>query len=115
MSQPFTARRALTDADTVFARIRQDRDEPWARLGAARAALGLGRPAEAAELATAVAEGSGPDGRAVQLAVSAQEQARRFDSAAAQAKALADRGAEAFPVTPPSSRSGLRCRSGSTA
>ena len=97
VSRPFTARRAYQDAETVFARIRQDRDEPWARLGAARAALGLGRAAEAADLATGVAEGSDRPARALQVAVSAQEQARRFDRAAALARRSADLGAGGFP------------------
>ena len=97
LAQPFTSRRAFEDAATVFARVQTAAESTAGRIGAARAQLGLSRPEPAARLAAAVAESSPRPGRALQLAVSAQERGHHFDTASTLARRLAGLGAAAFP------------------
>ncbi|MFQ6170944.1 hypothetical protein ACK8HX_05000 [Oryzobacter sp. R7] len=96
--QPFSSRHAYDDARGLFARIRATGDRLAGGLGLARAELGLGRAAEAARLALEVAQGQSRPGRALQVAVRAEERDRRFARAAATASRLADLGPAALPV-----------------
>jgi tetratricopeptide (TPR) repeat protein len=97
VSQPFTARAAFRDAAAVFDRLERGDAGPFARLGAARAALGLGDAARAGEVAAEVAETTRHPARALQLAVAAQERAHRIDLAWPLARRLAEQGAGAYP------------------
>ena len=98
LAQPFTSRRAYQDAAEVFGRLlRAGSETAAARLGAARAALGLRRPAEAAPLATAVAKESSWPAAALQVAALAQERARQFGAAVTTARQLDTLGTRAYP------------------
>lgn len=101
VSQPFTSRRAFEDARGVFARIRETADPVVGGLGLARAELGLGRFAEAAELATEVGAAQDTPGRALQVAIRAEERAGRWATASDLARRLADLGTRALPTAGP--------------
>ncbi|GAA4404818.1 hypothetical protein GCM10023168_17910 [Fodinibacter luteus] len=95
--QPFTSRRAFRDADAVFARLLDTDETPTARLGAARAQLGLARPEAAARLAVAAADGPSHPARALQVAIAAEESSGRFREASAIGRRFAALGTAAFP------------------
>jgi tetratricopeptide (TPR) repeat protein len=97
-SQPFTARAAFRDAETVFRRLEGSGEATAARLGRAHALLGLGRSQEAATAANDAAARSAKPGRALQVLVSSHERSHDYPSAAGTAKRLSGIGPSAFPL-----------------
>jgi tetratricopeptide (TPR) repeat protein len=99
-SQPFTARHALRTAAAGYRKARGI--EPNGAVpGLARALIGLGEPARAAELVRGLLAGQTSPGPLLELLIAAEEAAHEFGRAESTARQLAERGPAAYPAGPP--------------
>lgn len=99
-SQPFTARHALRTAAAGYLKARSI-EADGAVAGLARALIGLGEPARAAELVRGLIAGHASPGLLLELLTTAEEAAHEFGRAESTARQLADRGPAAYPAGPP--------------
>jgi cellulose synthase operon protein C len=99
-SQPFTARHALRTAAAGYLKARSI-EADGAVAGLARALIGLGEPARAAELVRGLVAGGASPGLLLELLTTAEVAAHEFGPAESTARQLADRGPAAYPAGPP--------------
>lgn len=96
-SEPFTARQYFRSALAEYNDAAALGDERDAAPGTARALIGLGEPAMAADLLSPLARSSGSPGPLLELLITADEAAHDFGPAATEAQRLGQLGSASYP------------------